>query len=272
VLGIQCAPVTWPIGMGKRLPGVVSPAHRQRGAPVRAGRTHRPGFDHLPGLDNPGVDERFPPDVAEVRDELELVQGASASLRPRDLPGRQADAGVLRLGHQQLRRAGDLLDFFVDWAPPPQARDATASAWCSRRSAFTGFVFKIQANMDPKHRDRIAFMRVCSGRYSAGMKVVHVRAWARKDEARQCADLHGQRARDRRRRLAGDIIGIHNHGTAADRRHLHRRREASASPASRTSRPNCSAARACAIRSSSSSCRRACRSWARKARPSSSAR
>ena len=75
---------------------------------------------------------------------------------------------------------------------------------------FTGFVFKIQANMDPKHRDRIAFFRICSGRYSSGMKVRHVRLGA--DETRQCAHLHGQRAVHMEDGVAGDIIGIHNHG------------------------------------------------------------
>jgi peptide chain release factor 3 len=68
-----------------------------------------------------------------------------------------------------------IIQALIDWAPPPQERDGGPRQVLPAEPAFTGFVFKIQANMDPKHRDRIAFFRVCSGRYSSGMKVRHVR-------------------------------------------------------------------------------------------------
>ena len=130
---------------------------------------------------------------------------------------------------------------------------------------FSGFVFKIQANMDPRHRDRIAFFRVCSGRYQPGMKVRHLRAGAR-DEDRQRADVHGQRARRERGRRRRRHHRHPQPRPAADRRHADRRRGARVSRAFRTSRPSSSASRARAIRSRPSSCRRACRSSARKAR------
>ena len=139
--------------------------------------------------------------------------GRLASLRSGAVPRRQADAGVLRLGGQQLRRAAAarLLRrtraVAASRARPPRAKSAP------HETKLTGFVFKIQANMDPKHRDRVAFMRICSGKFDAGMKALP-RAHRQGSEARQRADLHGQRPRDRRDRAwPGDVIGIHNHGT-----------------------------------------------------------
>jgi peptide chain release factor 3 len=105
-----------------------------------------------------------------------------------------------------------MLDDFVQWAPPPQDRDATARTVGAREAAFTGFVFKIQANMDPRHRDRIAFLRVCSGEYTKGMKMRHTRI--AKDV--KIADAVSFKAGERvlvERAVSGDIIGLHNHGT-----------------------------------------------------------
>ena len=106
----------------------------------------------------------------------------------------------------------EMLDDFVDWAPPPQGRAARERRVAATESGFTGFVFKIQANMDPRHRDRIAFLRICSGRYEKGMKLRHARAG--KDV--KIADALSFKAGERvlvERALAGDIIGLHNHGT-----------------------------------------------------------
>jgi peptide chain release factor 3 len=107
-----------------------------------------------------------------------------------------------------------LLDFFVDHAPPPRSRATTTRAVEPAQEALTGFVFKIQANMDPKHRDRIAFMRLCSGRFEAGQKLFQVRT----EKEVRVADALTFMAADRGRieeAYAGDIIGLHNHGTIA---------------------------------------------------------
>ncbi len=106
---------------------------------------------------------------------LELIQGASACFDPTEyLGGRQTPvffgSGVNNFGVQPL------LDFFVEHAPSPQQRDTTSRVVLPTEEKLTGFVFKIQANMDPQHRDRVAFMRVCSGRFTAGMKAFHVRS------------------------------------------------------------------------------------------------
>ena len=79
-------------------------------------------------------------------------------------------SGINNFGVQEILQA------LVDWAPPPQPRDGGSRVVQPAEAPFSGFVFKIQANMDPRHRDRIAFFRVCSGRYQPGMKVQHVRA------------------------------------------------------------------------------------------------
>jgi peptide chain release factor 3 len=101
----------------------------------------------------------------ELRDELELVQGASHPFDKRGLPRRQADAGVLRLGVNNFG-VQLLLDFFVEHAPAPKSHATTTRiVECGRKTKLTGFVFKIQANMDPMHRDRVAFMRICSGKF-----------------------------------------------------------------------------------------------------------
>jgi peptide chain release factor 3 len=106
----------------------------------------------------------------------------------------------------------ELLDGFVEWAPPPAARATTTRVVEAGEPALTGFVFKIQANMDPAHRDRIAFFRICSGRYTRGMKLRHVRL----GRDVRVADALTFMAADRERAeeaWAGDILGLHNHGT-----------------------------------------------------------
>ena len=214
VLGIQCAPVTWPIGMGKRLKGVVH---------LLSGEVHlyEPGRNFtrqdstiFPSLDDPGVAAAIGTELLqEVRDQLELVQGASAPFDQTEyLAGKQSPvffgSGVNNFGVQPL------LDFFVEHAPSPRARATTGRDVEASESKLTGFVFKIQANMDPMHRDRVAFMRVCSGKFEAGMKAFHVRSG--KDI--KLANALTFMASDREiaeSAYPGDVIGIHNHGTIA---------------------------------------------------------
>jgi peptide chain release factor 3 len=107
-----------------------------------------------------------------------------------------------------------LLDFFVEHAPSPLPRMTTTREVMPIEDAFSGFVFKIQANMDPQHRDRVAFLRVCSGHYSAGMKSLHVRSGKEVKLANALTFM----ASDREiaaNAYPGDVIGLHNHGTIA---------------------------------------------------------
>ena len=212
VLGIQCAPVTWPIGMGQRLKGVV---HLLSGEVhlYEAGRNFtRQDSTIFAGIDDPGVERAIGAQMlAELRAELELVQGASHPFdAERYLRGEQAPvffgSAVNNFGVQPL------LDFFVGNAPPPQPRATTTREVGPGEDKLTGFVFKIQANMDPQHRDRVAFMRVCSGKFTAGMKAFHPRTG--KDV--KLANALTFMASDREiaeSAFPGDVIGIHNHGT-----------------------------------------------------------
>jgi peptide chain release factor 3 len=212
VLKINCAPITWPIGMGSRLKGVYH---------LVSGEVHlyEPGRNFtrqdstiFASLDDPELVARIGENMLqELRDELELVEGAS---HPFDLDeylaGRLAPvffgSAVNNFGVQPL------LDFFVEHAPSPKPRATTTRGIEPGEEKMSGFVFKIQANMDPMHRDRVAFMRICSGRFEAGMKAFHVRS----GKEMKLANALTFMASDREivaEAYPGDVIGIHNHGT-----------------------------------------------------------
>lgn len=211
VLKIRCAPVTWPIGSGRRFKGVYNlldnsihffnPQHRGR---IQDGKLVR-------GLDNPFLDEILDEQAGELREAIALVQGASDAFDPGAyLEGKQTPvffgSAINNFGVHEL------LDRFVAHAPPPGPRDGGAREVEPGESAFSGFVFKIQANMDPKHRDRIAFLRITSGRYTKGMRLHQVRT----ERSMQIANAITFMAREREHveeAYAGDIIGLHNHGT-----------------------------------------------------------
>ncbi|WP_297927811.1 peptide chain release factor 3 [Metallibacterium sp.] len=214
VLQIRCAPITWPIGMGSSLKGVY---HLLDDAVhlYEPGRNFtRQDSTIYQGLDAPQLAQRLgAAALRELRDELEVVQGASHPFdRGAYLAGRQAPvffgSAVNNFGVQPL------LDFFVEHAPAPRPRATTTRPVDPAEENFSGFVFKIQANMDPQHRDRVAFLRVCSGHYEAGMKALQVRTG--KDV--KLANALTFMASDREiteSAWPGDVIGLHNHGTIA---------------------------------------------------------
>ncbi len=211
ILNIKCAPVTWPIGMGKRFKGVFD---------LRSETTHLYSATHggkiqqgevIEGLDNPRLDELVGHQADELRDEIELVRGASHEL---DLAAYARGELTPVFFGSAINNFGvkELLDAFSDYAPPPLARPAQERIIEPSEERFTGFVFKIQANMDPAHRDRVAFLRVCSGSYKKGMKMRHVRI----NKTVQISNAITFQADERRHveeAWPGDIIGLHNHGT-----------------------------------------------------------
>ena len=212
VLGIQCAPVTWPIGMGKRLKGVVHLITGEVHVFEQGRNFTRQDSTIFASIDDPQLEARIGSDMLrELRDELELVEGASHPFDvARYLSGHQTPvffgSAVNNFGVQLL------LDFFVEHAPSPQPRATTTRMIAPEEETFSGFVFKIQANMDPMHRDRVAFLRVCSGKFEAGMKAFHVRSG--KDQ--KLANALTFMASDREiveTAYPGDVIGLHNHGT-----------------------------------------------------------
>ncbi len=211
VLNIQCAPITWPIGMGKRFKGVF---HLYNDAVHLFSATHGGRIQSgevIQGLHNPQLDAAIGSAAQELRDEIELVKGASHEFDQQAfLEGRLTPvffgSAINNFGIEEL------LDYFVHAAPGPQPRETHERVVKPTEEAFTGFVFKIQANMDPQHRDRIAFMRVCSGMYEKGMKMRQVRIG--KDI--KVANAITFMASDRElvdNAYPGDIIGLHNHGT-----------------------------------------------------------
>jgi peptide chain release factor 3 len=211
VLKIRCAPMTWPIGMGKRFKGVYD---------LRSNTTHLFTATHggkiqqgelIEGLDNPRLDEVIGDQAQELRDEIELVLGASHAW----------DQDAYNLGEltpvffgSAINNFGvkELLDAFVEYAPSPLPRPTMQRLVEAGEEKFTGFVFKIQANMDPAHRDRIAFLRVCSGSYKKGMKMRHVRI-GKTVQVSNAITFQADERRHVEEAWPGDIIGLHNHGT-----------------------------------------------------------
>ena len=211
VLNIQCAPVTWPIGMGKFFKGIY---HLTRDEVY----LYQSGLGHtiqerrvIKGLNNPDLDAAIGDLAQQFRDELELVQGASHEFdREAFLAGKQTPVFFgTALGNFGVE---EMLDGLVEWAPPPTHRVAVQRDVKAEEEKFTAFVFKIQANMDPQHRDRIAFARVCSGKYTQGMKAFHARIGRDVNMGNALTFM----ARDREHveeAYPGDIIGLHNHGS-----------------------------------------------------------
>ena len=211
VLDILCAPMTWPIGSGKQFRGVYrlydDTLHLFAG---------RPGNDAdddklIVGLASPEVDAVLGSLAVELREELELVQGASNEFDLElylsgDLTPVFFGSAIANLGVEEL------MANFAEHAPAPQGRSAETREVLSSEEKFTGFVFKIQANMDPSHHDRIAFMRITSGKFSKGKKLRHVRL--KRDMAINNASSFMASKRDQTEEAwAGDILGVHNHGT-----------------------------------------------------------
>ncbi|MCB1863918.1 MAG: peptide chain release factor 3 [Chromatiales bacterium] len=211
VLGIECAPMAWPIGMGKRFRGVfdlyadrIHLFAAQHGGKIRTGEV-------INRLDNPRLDELLGGDARELRDNVELVRGAAARFdHAAYLAGKQTPvyfgSAINNFG------VGELLDAIERYAPGPLARETDGREVAPEEEKLSGFVFKIQANMDPAHRDRIAFMRLCSGHFRPGMKLHHVRL-GRDITVANALTFHADKREHIESAEPGDILGLHNHGT-----------------------------------------------------------
>ncbi len=210
-LALDVTPASWPIGMGRDFLGcydlvrdrLILLERSREGIPDEGEPCH--------GLDDPKLDELLPDyAVAKLREEVEMARGLCPEF----------SVQAYKEGHMTpvffgsaLNNFGvrELLDGLVVNAPPPRPQPAEERTVAPGEGKMSGFVFKIQANMDPKHRDRIAFVRLCSGRYKRGMKMHHVRSG-------KVLNVHNAQlflASDRElaeEAWAGDIIGIPNHG------------------------------------------------------------
>lgn len=210
VLKIQCAPVTWPIGMGKTFRGVYHLLRDEillfAAGSDKADQT----FEVIKGIDNPRLDEMFPREIEQLRMEVELVHGAS---HPFDQDAFLAGVQTPVFFGSAINNFGirEILNALIDWAQPPGSRDATVRTVEPKEASFSGFVFKIQANMDPAHRDRIAFLRVCSGHFQRGMKIKHLRL-NREIKVSSVVTFMASSREQVEEAYAGDIIGLPNHG------------------------------------------------------------
>jgi peptide chain release factor 3 len=212
-LGLRCYPITWPILHGDRLLGVYDRIgkrihlfekgedHGQRRAAAKVANLDDPGLAELIGAAAHG----------KLKEEIELLDMAGeefshAAFEAGEISPAYFGSALTNFGVEPFLRS------FLELAPPPVARDSSIGEIDPASEQFTGFVFKIQANMDPKHRDRIAFVRVCSGRFEAGMQVKHVRS----GKAMRLSAPTQFLARDRtliEEAWPGDVIGIHDRGT-----------------------------------------------------------
>lgn len=209
-LGLSCAPVTWPIGMGKRFQGVYDRIGHQVVFYESAARGRANERIVIEDLEDERLDDQLGAEAADkLREDIELLSATDPFDPEAYLAGKQTPvffgSAINNFGVQEL------LAHFVRFAPPPQTQKALERRVEPGEDAFTGFCFKIQANLDAKHRDRMAFLRITSGRYRRGMKIRHVRAGRDVTVNNATTFL----ARDRtvtEEAYPGDIIGIHNHG------------------------------------------------------------
>lgn len=211
-LQIECAPLSWPIGMGKGFKGVYD-LHRKQITLFTPSRDTRPEDSIVvQDLADPQLDKLIGRDAAErLREGVELLQGAA---NPFDFEQyRKAGQTPVFFG-SAINNFGvrEMLDAFVELAPPPGPRATMTRMVEPEETSFSGFTFKIQANMDPAHRDRIAFFRICSGKFTRGMKVMHHRLGKEINLGNATVFMAQERSHVDEA-YPGDIIGIHNHGT-----------------------------------------------------------
>lgn len=211
ILKIRCAPITWPIGMGRMFKGVY---HLYEDAVY----LYEPGKNavqqegkKIKGLDNPELKTILGDQFEELQHHVELVKGASHAFdKEAFLKGELTPVFFgSALNNFGVR---ELLDAFANYAPPPQSRETETREIHPDEKQFSGFVFKIQANMDPAHRDRIAFLRVCSGKYTQGMKMYQV-GIERDVKIGQALTFMASERGQINEAWPGDIIGLYNHGT-----------------------------------------------------------
>ena len=211
VLKIHCAPITWPIGMGKQFKGVYN-LYTDTIHLYAQGQGHTIQADRqVNGLASKEAETVLKDHIEELREEVELVRGASHEFNLQDyLDGKLTPVYFgTALGNFGVR---EMLDGFVEYAPSPLPRATNQRLVDAKEESFSGFIFKIQANMDPNHRDRIAFLRICSGQYTKGMKMRHTRTGKDVRISDALTFFAGERSHVDEA-WSGDILGLHNHGT-----------------------------------------------------------
>ena len=210
-LQIECVPLSWPIGMGKDFKGVYN-LYRKSLHLFTPGKDSRKETGiTITDLEDLKLDEILGSQAERLREEIALIDGAANPFSHEEyLKGNQTPvffgSAINNFGVREL------LEAFVEMAPAPGPRPTTTRMVSPLEEPFSGFVFKIQANMDLAHRDRIAFFRICSGKFTRGMKVFHHRI-GREIVISNATIFMAQDRTNVEEAWPGDIIGIHNHGT-----------------------------------------------------------
>jgi peptide chain release factor 3 len=209
ILRMSAVPLTWPVGMGKQFAGVVDLRQNHM-------RVFRPGADRvledtIIGLESASCENRFGTSVRQARQEIELIRQATPAFsRDAFLNGTQTPVFFgSALNNFGVR---EVLDAIVDLVPSPVAKRAQSRLVEPQEPRFAGCVFKIQANMNPAHRDRVAFIRVCAGRFVRGMTFTNCRS-GKTMRARTVVAFLSQRREVVDEACAGDIIGIASRGS-----------------------------------------------------------
>ncbi len=209
-LQIETVPLSWPIGMGKRFKGVYNLYDKSLNL-FTAGSHGDDDNIKIKDLNDPKLDLYLKSQADELREDIELIEGAVATLDKKHyLQGTQTPvffgSAVNNFGVKEL------LEAFVKMAPAPVSRKTFTRYVSPYEKSFSGFVFKIQANMNPAHRDRIAFFRICSGKFTRGMKVFQHRTGKVVTFGNATIFMAKERA-NVEEAYPGDVIGIYNHGT-----------------------------------------------------------
>jgi len=210
VLGIPCSPANWPIGSGDLFAGVYDRWQKAVLLFDGGSRSQRIGM-HEAGWDDADLHERVgEARISKAREDLELLETAGTAFdREQFLAGQITPVFF----GSAMTNCGlsPLLDHFVELAPPPRPRSTSTGTLEPDDASFSGFVFKIQANMDPQHRDRIAFLRICSGRFARGMEVKHVRTGKTLSLSRSVQFMAQERTVVDEA-YSGDIVGLWDPG------------------------------------------------------------
>ncbi|SDY00481.1 peptide chain release factor 3 [Citreimonas salinaria] len=210
-LAIDVTPASWPIGMGRDFLGCYDMLNDRLELMDRADRNKVAETIRLEGLDDPKMAEHVPAHLLEqLREEVEMARALLPALDPQSvLEGHMTPiwfgSAINSFGVQEL------MNGIATYGPEPQPQAATPRQIAPEEDKVTGFVFKVQANMDPKHRDRVAFVRLASGHFNRGMKLTHVRSKKPMTVSAPVLFLASDRELAEEA-WAGDIIGIPNHG------------------------------------------------------------
>ncbi|HUH58547.1 MAG TPA: peptide chain release factor 3 [Candidimonas sp.] len=209
-LGMDAVPFSWPVGMGRSFGGVFD-IRRDRMRVFRGGQErHKDDDEIIDGLGNPEIAKRFGDAFTKANEEIELINAAAPAFDHAEfLAGKQTPvffgSAINNFGVQEV------LDALVDLAPKPGSRTALQREVQPDEPKFSGVVFKVQANMDPAHRDRVAFVRVSSGRFDRGMRL-KVSRTNKEMRPNNVVSFLSQRRELLDQAYAGDVIGIPNHG------------------------------------------------------------